>query len=112
MGSLIIGVAGLAVILIWDNYLAKKAKFFQIVQGPLVAVVLGILYYVVTKSNDTFAIEQTHLVSVPVPDDAASFINQFSFPNFSAITNPQIWITAFTIALGCQFGNATMRRSH
>jgi len=99
LGSLIIGVAGLAVILIWDNYLAKKAKFFQIVQGPLVAVVLGILYYLFTKSSDTFAIEQTHLVSVPVPDDAASFINQFSFPNFSAITNPQIWITAFTIAL-------------
>jgi len=99
LGSMIIGIVGLVVILFWDNYLAKKAKFFQILQGPLVAVVLGILFYIATKSNDTLAIEQSHLVAVPVPDDAASFFNQFRLPNFSAITNPQIWITAFTIAL-------------
>ncbi|MGB6154224.1 MAG: SulP family inorganic anion transporter [Pricia sp.] len=99
LGSLIIGVVGLAVILIWDNILAKKAKFFKILQGPLVAVVLGIFFYLLTKSSDTFAIEQSHLVTVPVPDDATSFLNQFSFPNFAVITNPEIWITAFTIAL-------------
>lgn len=39
------------------------------------------------------------MVSVPVPEDASSFLNQFSFPNFAAITNPEIWIVAFTIAL-------------
>jgi MFS superfamily sulfate permease-like transporter len=39
------------------------------------------------------------LVSVPIPEDAASFFGQFSFPNFAAITNPDVWITAFTIAL-------------
>ena len=27
------------------------------------------------------------------------FLAQFSFPNFGAITNPQIWVVAFTIAL-------------
>ena len=32
-------------------------------------------------------------------EDTASFLNQFSFPNFAAITNPEIWIVAFTIAL-------------
>lgn len=99
LGSMLIGIISLAVILIWDNYLAKKAKFFQVMQGPLVAVVLGILFYVFTKSNDTLSIAQSHLVSVPVPDDVASFIGQFRFPNFSAITNPEVWITAFTIAL-------------
>ena len=39
------------------------------------------------------------MVSVPVPDNLDSFIGQFSFPNFSAITNPEIWVVAFTIAL-------------
>jgi MFS superfamily sulfate permease-like transporter len=61
--------------------------------------VVGILFYVVTKTNDTFAIAQSHLVSVPVPEDVSSFLNQFSFPNFGAITDPAIWIVAFTIAL-------------
>ena len=36
---------------------------------------------------------------MPIPDSVDSFIGQFSFPNFSAITNPEIWIVAFTIAL-------------
>ena len=45
------------------------------------------------------SISGEQLVSVPIPDDAASFMNQFSFPNFSVITRPEIWITAFTIAL-------------
>ena len=99
MGSMLIGFIGLFIIIFWDNFLAKKAKFFQVIQGPLVAVVLGIVFYVITKSHEALAIEQSHLVSVPVPEDAASFFNQFSFPNFSAITKPDVWITAFTIAL-------------
>lgn len=98
-GSALIGIIGLAILLLWDKVLSKKGRIFQLVQGPLVAVVLGIVFYMVTKSNDTLAIAQSHLVSVPVPEDATSFLNQFSFPNFSAITNPEIWIVAFTIAL-------------
>lgn len=99
MGSMVIGIVALVVILLWDNVLSKKGKFFKILQGPLVAVVLGIIFYVLTQSNDALAITSSHLVSVPVPDDAASFLNQFSFPNFSAITNVDVWVTAFTIAL-------------
>nr|WP_321234732.1 SulP family inorganic anion transporter [uncultured Psychroserpens sp.] len=99
LGSTIIGIVGLAILLLWDKVLSKKGKIFQLVQGPLVAVVVGIIFFIVTKSNDTLGIDQSHLVSVPIPEDAASFLGQFSLPNFSAITNPEIWIVAFTIAL-------------
>ncbi|MFD1316528.1 SulP family inorganic anion transporter [Namhaeicola litoreus] len=99
LGSFIVGVLGLAIILIWDLVLAEKAKIFKIIQGPLVAVVVGILFYELTKTNSNLSIESSHLVSVPIPQDAASFFNQFSFPNFAAINQTQIWIVAFTIAL-------------
>ena len=79
--------------------LSKKAKIFRLVQGPLVAVVVSIIFYVLTKSNDTLAIASSHLVSVPVPDSVDSFFGQFSLPNFSAISNPAVWVVAFTIAL-------------
>ena len=79
--------------------LSKKGKIFQLVQGPLVAVAVGIIFYIVTQDSEVLGISKDHLVSVPVPEDAASFIGQFSFPNFSAITNPQVWVTGFTIAL-------------
>ena len=36
---------------------------------------------------------------MPVPDGLDSFLGQFAFPNFAVITQTQIWITAFTIAL-------------
>jgi MFS superfamily sulfate permease-like transporter len=98
-GSALLGLISLGILLLWDKVLSKKGKVFQLVQGPLVAVVVGIIFYVVTKTNDTFAIAQSHLVSVPVPEDVSSFLNQFSFPNFGAITDPAIWIVAFTIAL-------------
>ncbi|GAB7255878.1 SulP family inorganic anion transporter [Polaribacter sp. OB-PA-B3] len=99
LGSTIIGIIGLAILILWSNVLSKKGKFFQIIQGPLVAVVAGIVYYFVTNENSKYGINSEHLVSVPVPDSIDSFLGQFSFPNFSAITNPQVWVTGFTIAL-------------
>ena len=98
-GATLVAVIGLAILLLWDKVLSKKGKIFQLVQGPLVAVAVGILFYVFTKNHESLAISADHLVSVPVPDDFSSFLGQFSFPNFGAIGNPQIWITAFTIAL-------------
>lgn len=98
-GSLLIGVIGLAILLLWDKVLSKKGKIFKLIQGPLVAVVFGIIYTLVMTNHDVLSISKTHLVSVPVPDDVSSFINQISFPNFAVITNPEVWIVGFTIAL-------------
>ena len=99
LGSTVIGIIALAILLLWSTVLSKKGKFFQLVQGPLVAVVVGIIFYVITASNAQLGISADHLVSVPVPDNFDSFLGQFSFPNFGAISNPAIWVTAFTIAL-------------
>jgi len=98
LGPTIIAILGLTIMLFWDKVLAKKAKFFKIVQGPLVAVALGIIYYISTKGTE-YGVTGDHLVSVPIPSDFSSFLGQFSFPNFAAITNPAVWVTAFTIAL-------------
>ena len=99
LGSTIVGFVGLGILIFWDKVLSKKSKIFQIIQGPLVAVAVGIIFYVLTKSNDTFSIAKSHLVSVPVPEDVTSFLGQFSFPNFMVITNPDVWVVAFTLAL-------------
>lgn len=98
-GATLIAVIGLVILLLWSNVLSDKGKIFKLIQGPLVAVAAGIIYFIVTKDNATWGVSSEHLVSVPVPEDASSFLAQFSFPNFGAITNPQIWVTAFTIAL-------------
>jgi len=98
IGATVIGLVSISILLLWSNVLSKKGKFFQLVQGPLVAVVIGILYYIFTKDGSMGLVE-SQLVSVPVPDSFDSFKGQFSFPNFSVIGRTEIWITAFTIAL-------------
>jgi len=78
LGPTIIAVVGLFILLLWNNVLSSKGKIFQLVQGPLVAVVLGIIFYNVTKDHATLAISKEHLVNVPVPSDFSSFLGQFS----------------------------------
>lgn len=99
LGATIIAIVAMAILILWSNVLAKKGKFFQLVQGPLVAVVAGIVFYIATQGNSSLAIDSSHLVNVPVPEDMDSFFGQFTFPNFAEITNPNIWVVAFTIAL-------------
>ncbi len=99
LGATLIAILGLAILLLWDKVLGKKGKIFQLIQGPLVAVAVGIIFYVITQDSETLAIAKDHLVSVPIPEDLSSFLGQFSFPNFSAILDSNVWVTAFTIAL-------------
>ena len=99
LGSTIIGVASLTILILWSNVLSKKGKFFQLVQGPLVAVVVGIVFFTIFGSVGTLGIDPKSLVNVPVPSDMSSFLGQFSFPNFAVIGQKEIWVTGFTIAL-------------
>ena len=87
-GSAIIGFLALAILIFWERVLSKKGKIFQIIQGPLVAVVVGIIFYTLTKTNESLAIVSSQLVSVPVPENISSFTSQFTFPNFNGIMNP------------------------
>ncbi|TXG37336.1 SulP family inorganic anion transporter [Seonamhaeicola maritimus] len=99
LGSAVIAVIGLGILILWNNVLTKKAKIFQLIQGPLVAVVLGIIFYSFFGDSGNLAIDEKSLVSVPIPSDISSFLGQFTFPNFGVIFQGDVWIVAFTIAL-------------
>lgn len=99
LGPTIIALIALAILILWNTVLSKKAKIFQLIQGPLVAVVAGIIFYAINKDSASLGFSANQLVSVPIPEDTASFLAQFSFPNFGAITNPEVWVVGFTIAL-------------
>ena len=98
MGAMLIGLISLGILLLWSNVLSKKARIFQLIQGPLVAVVAGIIFFIFTKDSG-FGLTKEQLVSVPIPDSFESFKGQFSFPNFSAISDKNVWVIAITIAI-------------
>lgn len=99
VGVILIAVVSLFVLLIWDEFLAKRYTFFKLVPGPLVAVIVGVVLYLVFGQSGDLALHKSQLVSVPIPEDFNSFIAQFTFPDFSALTNWNIYLTAATIAV-------------
>lgn len=75
-------------------------KSIRFIPAALWVVVIGILLNEwMIQSGAHWLISEEHRVMLPVPDSIAGFLTQFHFPAFSAITNPQVWITALTIAI-------------
>lgn len=99
LGSFIIGLIALLVIIYWDNILSKTHNIFKLIQGPIVAVVLGIIYVLIFGENELLGIGSSHLVKVPTPSGIEEFKSIFTFPDYSLIQDKQIWIIAFTLAL-------------
>lgn len=98
-GVIVISLVSLFILILWDTPFFKKLKFTKLVQGPLVAVAVGILLNLAFKSVPGLAISADHLVSVPVAESINGFFSNFSFPDFTALTNPDIYITAIVIAV-------------
>ena len=99
-GAILIGVLSLAILIFWDKVLMKKHKVFQIIQGPIVVVALGILMnYFYQNGVLNFSLNAKQLVSLPVPISVGDFFSQFTLPDFSSITNPQVWMIAIVIAV-------------
>jgi MFS superfamily sulfate permease-like transporter len=99
LGAFIIGVIGLVIILFWDNILSKKHGFFKIIQGSLIAVLVGTILQIIFSSITDLAIKGKHLVEVPVPNSISDFGEFLSFPDFSQIFSIEILTIAFTLAL-------------
>ncbi len=99
-GAIIVSVSALLIILVWDNLLAPRHKFFRLLQGAFVAVAFGIGYQLIIPAYfPELAIEPRHLVSVPVSENFNEFLHLFSFPDFSQLTNSEVWVVAITLAI-------------
>lgn len=99
-GAIIVAIVGLFILFLWEAHMVKKYPVCKLIQGPLVVVIVGILYQVVTVANfPKLSISPGHLVIVPVADSVTGFFGQFTFPDFGQLMREDIWITAFTLAI-------------
>lgn len=98
-GALIITVLALAILLLWETDFMKRKKIFQIIPGPLVAVTVGIFLNILFSDMPQFMLKEEQLVNVPLVDSLDSFFGNFTFPDFAALANPQVYITAIVIAV-------------
>ncbi|MCC9137838.1 SulP family inorganic anion transporter [Pontibacter silvestris] len=99
-GALIVGIISLIILIVWDNEKLKRLKFFKLVPGALVVVLLSIaINALFERFIPQLAIADTHLVSIPNISSAQELGNELRFPDFSFFTNPQLYLVAFTIAI-------------
>lgn len=99
-GAIFISLFSLAVLIFWEAVLAKRSRLFQLIQGPLVVVALGILFQLVTaRWVPALALDSSHLVTVPVATDFAGFLGLFTVPDWSGALQGAVWVTAVTLAV-------------
>lgn len=98
--AVIISALSLIILIFWDMVLSKKGKIFQIIQGPLVVVVLGIvLNLVFLNAFPEMALRANHLVELPVASSVGGFFQQFTTPDFSRILTYEVLLLAGTLAV-------------
>ncbi len=99
-GAVLIAAISLAILILWDTVLTKKHKIFQLIQGPIVVVVLGIVMNYLFKAGTLdFSLAEDQVVRLPVAKNLTDFFSQFTFPDFSAITNLEVWKIAIVLAI-------------
>jgi len=98
-GAIIIALVSLAILILWEQPFMKKRSVSKIIQGPLVVVVVGILLNLFFQSMPQFALKADQIVNIPVAEGLSGFLGLFTTPDFSQIANPQVYVTAITLAV-------------
>lgn len=98
--AILVTVISMSILLLWEMVLYKKYRIFQILQGPLVVVAIGILLsYLFDEYIESLNFETDDLVNLPVALSIQDFAGQFTFPDFSHLANPEIYFIALVIAV-------------
>jgi len=99
-GAIIICIFSLALLIIFDMPFMKRLGLFKFLPGALFVVLSGIFFNFIFKSfNTSWMLDGEHLVQLPVASTLGEFVSFFRLPDFSALTNPDVYVVAFTIAI-------------
>lgn len=96
----VISVLSLAILILWDKVLTKKSKVFQILQGPIVVVGIGILFtYLFNQQFLGLTLDPQLIVKLPVANNMTEFLGFLTFPDFAQLSNPQVYKVAAVLAI-------------
>jgi carbonic anhydrase len=100
IGAIIIGIVSIAILILFERPFLKKIALFKFLPGALFVVVTGIL---LNLGFQTIAPELNltgdHLVILPVASSFGDFLGFFRAPDFSLLSNPNVYVIAFTLAI-------------
>jgi len=98
-GVVMITAISLLIMILWEKGLVKKVPVLNQIPGALVAVIVGIGFNLYFEGMKGYSLNPDQVASIPVADSLSGFLSQFSFPDFSHLTNPKVYVVALTIAV-------------
>ncbi len=93
IGPAIISMSSLIILVLWP-----RVKKLRHIPGPLVVVALGVFLNKVF-SGTSFSVQDDQLVRIPIVNGLSDLASHIVMPDFSHITDPQVWTVALTIAI-------------
>lgn len=97
--ALVIGLLSLGIIIIWEK-ISKKSKVLQLIPSAMIVVLVSVLINEWLRTNrPDLALGAAHLVNIPQANTAGEFLSFFTHPDFSHLSNVNVWVSAGTIAI-------------
>jgi MFS superfamily sulfate permease-like transporter len=98
LGAVLVAFVSILIMKLWERVPALKK--IKVLPGPLVAVVCGVaLNEIFIATGSSLAIEQEHLVNLPVSGRVDQFFAQFSLPDFRGFADQKVWTYGLTLAI-------------
>lgn len=94
----LIGFVGLIFQIFWEKFTAGKKGFIRLLPAPLVVVLLAVGINLAFAASGN-ALQNSHLVNIPVASSGSEFVSFFTLPDFGQFANVDMWMTAVTLAL-------------
>ncbi|HEV8051665.1 MAG TPA: SulP family inorganic anion transporter [Parachlamydiaceae bacterium] len=96
-GATFIGLLSIIVLLAWNKFeFLKQSK----IPAPVIVIAMGVtLNYFLLQQGNSWALEPSHLVQVPVADTIRGTFNFLIYPEYTALMKWDVYIAAITISL-------------
>ncbi|MGJ0485926.1 MAG: bifunctional SulP family inorganic anion transporter/carbonic anhydrase [Methylomicrobium sp.] len=99
-GAVVISSLSLASLLIWEFWIRKKYPGLRLMQGGLVALLVGMLAnFLLGRFYPAWELSGAHLVMIPVFEHPSEILSQLYLPDYSRLFDPKVYWFALTIAL-------------
>ncbi len=97
LGAALIGMLSIAVLVLYDKItILKKSQ----IPAPLIVIIFGVMISIfLQQKGGHWTLDASHLVQVPVAASAGDFFNFLTFPDFSILTNSNVYKAGITIAV-------------
>ena len=100
IGAVIITLASLFSMILWDSKVGKLNKNLKMIPGALLAVIVGVMFnYIFANWFPQLFLEESHRVDLPTSILKSGITDLLVFPNFNAYNNPVVYSVAVTLAI-------------